>query len=152
MHIFQITSPLYSMSYYLVLCILLKLQIFILVVSGLSLQISSLTCIKETMFQPQQLLLSIVLAQKSCIYFLNSSCLDILESIAPLKYRSQPWLDDSTHSLRQICQKAKRRWKKDYLTVSLEIFINCLVNFQKAAKKARGKYFSDFISKYSNTP
>ncbi len=81
----------------------------------------------------------------------NYSCSDILYSIAPLKYKcpkvkSQPWLDDSTRSLRQICRK------KDQLTVSFEIFRESLVNFQKAAPIARAKYFSDIIYKHSHTP
>ena len=38
----------------------------------------------------------------------NSSCSNILDTIAPLKRRhpkpkSQPWLDDTTRSLRQAC-------------------------------------------------
>ncbi len=91
------------------------------------------------------------------IALFNSSCSDILDSIAPLKYKcpkfkSQPWLDDSTHSLGQICQKAERRWKKDHLTVSFEIFRESLVNFQKAAKIAKAKYYSDIINKHSHTP
>lgn len=78
------------------------------------------------------------------ISLFNSSCSAILDSIAPLKqipkFKSQPWLDDTTRSLRQICRKAERRWKKDHLTVSFEIFRNSLVNFQKAARKARAKF------------
>ncbi len=90
------------------------------------------------------------------IYLFNSSSSAILDSVAPFKYKSpkcksQPWLDDTTRSFRQICRKAERRWKKYHLTVSFEIFKNSLVNFQKAARKARAKFFSDIISKYSHT-
>ncbi len=40
-------------------------------------------------------------------------------------------LDDNARSLRQVCHKAERRWKHDRLTVSLEIFKECLVKFQR---------------------
>ncbi len=94
---------------------------------------------------------------ENAISLFNSSSSAILDSVAPFKYKSpnlksQPWLDDTTRSFRQICRKAERRWKKDHLTVSFEIFQNSLVNFQKAARKARAKFFSDIISKYSHTP
>ncbi len=42
--------------------------------------------------------------------------------------------------------------KKDHLTVSFEIFRESLVNFQKAAKIAKAKYYSDIINKHSHTP
>ncbi len=94
---------------------------------------------------------------ENVITLFNSSSSAILDSVAPFKYKSpkfksHPWLDDTTRSFRQICRKAERRWKKDHLTVSFEIFKNSLVNFQKAARKARAKFFSDIISKYSHTP
>jgi len=87
----------------------------------------------------------------------NTSCSNILDSIAPLKLRhpkpkSQPWLDDTTRSLRQACRRAERKWNKDKLTVSLDIFRNSLAAFQTAAKKARAKHFSDIINKHSHRP
>lgn len=77
--------------------------------------------------------------------------------MAPLKlkhpnFKSQQWLDDSTRHLRQVCRRAERKWKKDHLLVSSEIFRNSLVNFQDAAKKARAKHFSDIITKHSHRP
>lgn len=85
------------------------------------------------------------------------SCSDILDYVAPIKYRhpklkSHPWLGDSTRFPRHACQKAERRWIKDHLSVSFKIFKNRLANLQTAAKKARAKYFSEIISKHSHRP
>lgn len=90
------------------------------------------------------------------ISLFNFSCSDILDSIAPLKYKcpkfkSQPWLDDSTRSLR-VFKKQSGNGKKDHLVVSVDIFKESLENFQKAAKIARAKNFSDIINKHSHTP
>ena len=68
---------------------------------------------------------------------LNSSCSANLDTTAPLqlkrpKHISQPWLDDTTRSLRQACRTAERKWKKDHLTVSFQIFKNSLATFQTA--------------------
>ncbi len=136
---------------------LLKIQVFILVVLILSLQINFLICIKQMMFSTAILAAAEQSSSpENLISLFNSSSSAILDSVAPFKYKSpkfksQPWLDDTTRSFRQICRKAER-WKKDHLTVSFEIFKNSLVNFQKAARKARAKLFSDIISKYSHTP
>ena len=79
-----------------------------------------------------------------------SSCLTILDSIAPLKLKraktmkSYPWLDDNSRTLRRACRIAERRWKKDRLTVSYEIFNDCLRSFQNASKKARIRYLSEY--------
>jgi len=86
-----------------------------------------------------------------------TDCNNILDSIAPFKLKqpkikSYYWLDDNARSLRQVCRKAERRWKHDRLTVSLEIFKECLVKFQSAAKSARSKYFSDLISAHCHRP
>ncbi len=154
----QIISLLFSMSYYQVLHMLLKIQVFILVVLILSLQINFLICNKTNDVSTAILAAAEQSSSpENLISLFNSSSSAILDSVAPFKYKSpkfksQPWLDDTTRSFRQICRKAERRWKKDHLTVSFEIFKNSLVNFQKAARKARAKFFSDIISKYSHTP
>ena len=88
----------------------------------------------------------------------NTSCSNILDFIAALKLRhpkpkkSQPWLDDTTCSLRQACWRAKRKWNKDRLTVSFDIFWNSLAAFQTAAKKVRAKHSQDIINKHSHRP
>lgn len=79
----------------------------------------------------------------------NSSCLEILDVVAPLKVRgkkvkSQPWLNSTTHALRQECRRAERKWVKDKLQVSYE--------YQRAVKLAKSNYFSVIISRnYNNS-
>ncbi len=90
-------------------------------------------------------------ADEHLSYF-NSTCASILNSIAPLKLRnhkSEPvfWHNKTTRSLRQACRQAERKWKKDKLQVSYEIMRNSLTMFQRAAKAAKCKYFSDLITK-----
>lgn len=57
----------------------------------------------------------------------HSLCLQTLDMIAPLKSRRtkpapEPWLNDVTCAARRECRRAERRWKKDRLHVSFEIF------------------------------
>ncbi len=80
----------------------------------------------------------------------NSTCASILNSIAPLKLRSHKsapvfWHNETMHS--QACRQAKCKWKKKKLQVSYEIMRNSLTMFQRAAKAAKCKYFSDLITK-----
>ncbi len=87
----------------------------------------------------------------------TSVCSNILDSIAPLKTRcfkpkSEPWLNDSTRAARRLCRRAERKWKKDKLQVSYEIFKNRLSNYQKTVKMARVKYFSGLIEKNRGNP
>lgn len=98
-----------------------------------------------------------LLSPDELISSFNTSCLAVLETVAPLKlrrpnFKPQQWLDDSTCHLRQVCRRAERKWKKDHLLVSLEIFRNSMANFQAAAKKDRVLTFSDIISKHSHCP
>lgn len=53
----------------------------------------------------------------------NSTCRDILDLIAPFTTRrpqsvTEPWLNDTTHTLRRTCRWVERKWKKDRLHVS----------------------------------
>ena len=80
-------------------------------------------------------------------------CLDTMTT--QLKFRKSvpiPWFNDSVRSLRQACRQAERRWKKDKLHVSYEIMRNSLSSFQRAAKAAKSKYFSDLIMLNRNNP
>lgn len=88
---------------------------------------------------------------------LYTNCSNILDVIAPFKLKSPRqksyyWLDDNARSLRRACRQAERKWKQDSLTVSCEFFKECLFNFQKVAKSARSKYFSDLINTHSHRP
>ncbi len=82
----------------------------------------------------------------------NDTCLNILNSIAPLKAkhpkkRSEPWLNDSIRSLRQTCRRYERKWRKDRLQVSYELLRVSLSAFQKAIKSDKSKYLSEIITK-----
>lgn len=85
----------------------------------------------------------------------NSSCLEILDAVTPVKVRgrkvkSQPWLNSTTRALRQECRMAERKWVKDKLQVSYEILKNRLNEYQRAVKLARSNYFSVIISRNCN--
>ncbi len=54
--------------------------------------------------------------------------------------------------MRQIFRQAERKWVKDKLQVSYDIFRESLSNYQKAVKVARSSYFSRIISHNSNNP
>ncbi len=73
---------------------------------------------------------------------LRSICVDTLECIAPLRLRKQkvkgnPWLNESTCSLRRLCRQAERRWKKSKLQVHYEALRDSLLKFQKAVREAK---------------
>lgn len=86
----------------------------------------------------------------------NSTCTDILDSIAPFGLRrcrcpSEPWINDSIRALRGACRRVERKWK-DRLYISLGILRDCLFKYQCALKHAKTKYFSTLIAKNSHRP
>ncbi len=92
------------------------------------------------------------LATEALLNLFHTTCLHILDSIAPLKVKvrrkiANPWLDESTCSIHRECRKAERKWAKDGLQVSYEIYKDLLFTFQSAARDARTKYLSDIIVK-----
>lgn len=68
------------------------------------------------------------------------------------KGKYQPWVNDSIRILRQKSQQAERRWKKHKLQVYYDICRESLLTFQKAARCAKNKYYSDVISQNANNP
>ncbi len=87
----------------------------------------------------------------------NSTCADIMNSIAPLKYKNHkplpvPWHTETTRTLRRTCRQAERKWKKDRLQVSNEVLRNSYNMFQKAAKAAKCKYLSELITNNCHKP
>ncbi|KAI5106744.1 protein lifeguard 3 [Silurus meridionalis] len=81
----------------------------------------------------------------------------IMDSVAPYKVKStnvpaDPWLNDTTRALRRRCRQAERKWKKDRLQVSLEIFKNSLATYQSALKEAKGQYLSALMNSNSHRP
>uniref|UniRef100_A0A3Q3R0V1 Reverse transcriptase domain-containing protein n=1 Tax=Monopterus albus TaxID=43700 RepID=A0A3Q3R0V1_MONAL len=87
----------------------------------------------------------------------DSTCLTIMESIAPLvKRRSRnsvdPWLNDTTRALRRRCRQAEQKWKKDGLHVSLTMLRDSLLSYQKAVKDSKSQYLSNTILNNSHHP
>ncbi len=87
----------------------------------------------------------------------NCTCTDILDLVAPFKCkRSEPvtevWLNDTTCTLRCTCRRAKRKWKKDCLQVSLEILKNSQLEYQRAIKAAKSLFLSYLVSINSHKP
>lgn len=87
----------------------------------------------------------------------NSTCTEILDSLAPLrkkrpKVRTEPWLNDITRSLRRACRVAERKWKKDKLKISFEMMQDTLCKYQRAVKSAKTKFFSDLVASNSQRP
>lgn len=57
----------------------------------------------------------------------NSTCMDIMDLIAPFMTRHhkptfEPLLNSTNRLLRWACRRAERKWKKDGLEVSLDIW------------------------------
>ncbi|CAJ1061240.1 RNA-directed DNA polymerase from mobile element jockey [Xyrichtys novacula] len=87
----------------------------------------------------------------------HSTCLQTLDTIAPLKTRRtkptpEPWLNDVTRAARRECRRAERRWKKDSLQVYLGILKDSLRNYQRIVKAEKNKYFSELIAFNCNNP
>ena len=55
------------------------------------------------------------------------------------------WLNDMTHAVRRECRRAERKWKKDKLQVSIQMFRDCWRHYQKTVKGAKRKKISDII-------
>ncbi len=88
---------------------------------------------------------------ESLIEGFYKACSTTLDTAAPLKHKSvkggsQPWLNETTRALRQECQKAEWKWKKDKLHVSFDILKLSLSNYQIAVKYAKSRYFSQLIA------
>ena len=69
----------------------------------------------------------------------NSTCMDILDSVAPFRVKRikalvEPWLNDSTRALRRSCRRAERKWNKDRLHVSRGILRDCFICLSENCK------------------
>ncbi len=81
---------------------------------------------------------------------MNSAWLKVANATAPLKpHKHKPkfelWQNSDTRVQRQNCRKAERKWKKDRLHISLQMFRDSLTAYQNAAKFAKAAYFSNLI-------
>ena len=89
--------------------------------------------------------------------WLYSSCQTVLNAVAPMKSRlpkakSEPWLYETTRTIRRECRKAERKWKKDKLQVSFKILKNCWHRYQVTVKEAKRKHLSNIILSTCHKP
>ncbi len=83
----------------------------------------------------------------------NSTCSNVLNAVTrQCKTRSEPWIEDSFHSLGRCCRRAERKRKKDRLHVSFEILKDFFFKYQKAVKKVKCRHLSDIINKKCSRP
>ncbi len=73
-------------------------------------------------------------------------CTEILDSVAPLRKKhpkvvSEPWLNDTTRSLRRAYRVAERKWKKDKQKISFIMMQDALYKYQRAVKSAKTHFF-----------
>ncbi len=90
------------------------------------------------------------------ISYFNSTCVNILDYIAPFKLkchktRNQPWLNSESRVLRQKCRQAERKWKQDKFQVSYEI-LRDMRTYQTFVKTVRSTYFSNLINSNAGRP
>ena len=87
----------------------------------------------------------------------NTICTFILDTIAPFrpqrtKALSEPWINDTTRTLRQSCRRAERAWKKDKLQVRYEIFRDSQTIYQRAVRAAKSSFISNLVLQNSHKP
>ena len=75
-----------------------------------------------------------------------------LDVVAPMKTKKKqdsrvtPWVNEHTRSLKKECRRAERVWRKNKLTIHLEILKQSTVAYNKALRLARQAYFSGIIN------
>ena len=85
----------------------------------------------------------------------NLKCSAALDIVAPIKIKKKknsrvtPWITESLRTLKQECRRAERIWRKNKLTVHLDIFKKS-VAYNKAMRLARQAYFSGVINENKN--
>ena len=100
---------------------------------------------------------SVCLNTEELVSGFNSMCLQTLDTIAPLKCRRakaapEPWLNDVTRAARRESRRNERKWKKDKLHVSFQIFKESLLSFQMTVKAERNAFLSEKIASNRNNP
>ncbi len=88
---------------------------------------------------------------------MNFAWLKVANATAPFKPhkhkpKSELWHSSDTYLQRQNCRKAERKWKKDRLHISLQMFRDSLTAYQTAAKSAKAAYFSNLIETNHSKP
>ena len=79
-----------------------------------------------------------------------------LDIVAPMKIkkkqnsRATPWINEHTRSLKKECRRTERAWRKNKLTIHLEIFKKSTAAYNKAMRLSRQAYFSGIINENRN--
>ncbi|XP_013871818.1 RNA-directed DNA polymerase from mobile element jockey [Austrofundulus limnaeus] len=66
--------------------------------------------------------------------------------------KPEPWFNERTRAVRQECRRAERKWRKDKLQVSLQMFRVCWRNYQDTVKMSKKEHFSNVILSHSHNP
>ena len=90
----------------------------------------------------------------------NNLCLSALDLVAPLRIKkkcaggvnSSPWINDDIRSLKRMCRKIERQWKKSKEMVHFTHMKELLSEFNQKVEDARTAYFSNLINLNSNKP
>ena len=87
----------------------------------------------------------------------NNSCLNILDSIAPVRLKRPkpsftPWMSEDLRILKRQSRKAERKWKKDKLGASLVSLKYLMAQYQHSVKVARNNYFAKLIAEQRGNP
>ena len=79
----------------------------------------------------------------------------VLDIMAPMKTkkrssRTTPWINEHMRSLKKECRRAERVWRKNKLTINLEILKRSTAAYNKAIRLSRQAYFSGIINENKN--
>lgn len=80
---------------------------------------------------------------------------ETIDQVAPLKVKKvtkprTPWKNDNTASLKRICRRAERKWRKTKLQIHFNILKENICNYNQSIKIARQEYFSNLIDSNKN--
>ena len=79
-----------------------------------------------------------------------------LDIVAPMKTkikhksRVTPWINEHMRSLKKECRRTERAWRKNKLTIHLDIFKKSTAAYNKAMRLSRQAYFSGIINENKN--
>ena len=96
--------------------------------------------------------LSVTSSVNDMVHHFNLKLESALDIVAPLKTKKKqntrvtPWINEHTRSLKKECRRAERVWRKNKLTIHLEILKKSTVAYNKALRLARQAYFSGIIN------
>jgi len=87
----------------------------------------------------------------------NSTLSDLLDRHAPLVTRtcrkpSQPWYTSTLRTLKSLCRKAERTWKRTHSTADWAMFKSSQSKYFTTVKDAKQQYHSHLISSTKGNP